>query len=124
MRLLFTADAGAESLDLIPAGWKNLMWMQIPHHGSDGNLSQKNIERFCPKFANIAACGDLSHPSRAIVNGLIKVGAQVFSTHKGHLWFHSGSVPYRPDYPSVYATPLKPTGGLQTPLLWPAAPTG
>jgi beta-lactamase superfamily II metal-dependent hydrolase len=114
LRLLFTADAGADALDLVPADWKGLKWMQVPHHGSDGNLSQKNIERFCPENAYISARGDPSHPSRAIINGLIKVGAQVFSTHTmnpGHLWFSMGAVPYRGDYGP--AELLKATGGME-----------
>jgi beta-lactamase superfamily II metal-dependent hydrolase len=109
-KLLFTGDAGSDALDRVPADWRNLMYMQVPHHGSDGNLSQSNIERFRPKFANVSARGDMSHPDKAIVNGLIKVGAQVFSTHKqnpGHLWFCLGTVPARADYgPGV---PLKGT---------------
>jgi beta-lactamase superfamily II metal-dependent hydrolase len=120
-RLLFTADAGSEALDRIPEQWKNLAWMQVPHHGSDGNLSQKNIERFCPRFANISARGDSSHPSRAVVNGLIKVGSQVYSTHSlnpGHLWFHIGAIPSRPDYGQ--ATLLKATGGME-PVDWASA---
>jgi beta-lactamase superfamily II metal-dependent hydrolase len=92
-RLLFTGDAGAEALDRVPADWRNLTWMQVPHHGSDGNLSQSNIERFCPKFAYISAKGDTSHPSQAIVNGLVKVGAQVASTHNNrNLWFGIGGI--------------------------------
>lgn len=119
-RLLFTADAGSEALDRIPEEWKNLAWMQVPHHGSDGNLSQRNIERFCPQFAFISACGDSSHPSRAIVNGLIKVGSQVCSTHSlkpGHLWYHNGTVPARADYGE--AERLKVTGD-QKPIDWAA----
>ena len=73
--LLFTADAGADALCRIPADWKHLTWMQTPHHGSDGNLSHNLIERFCPTFANISACGDTSHPSRAVVSRLVKVGS-------------------------------------------------
>lgn len=116
IRLLFTADAGAEALDRVPSEWKNLAWMQVPHHGSDGNLSQTNIERFCPKFAFISACGDSSHPSRAIVNGLIKCGADVCSTHSSsHLWYYNGTVPARSDYgPAVR---LKATGD-QNPVNW------
>jgi beta-lactamase superfamily II metal-dependent hydrolase len=113
-RLLFTADAGADALDLIPADWKGLTWMQVPHHASGDNLSQKNIERFCPQTANISARGDTSHPSRAIVNGLIKVGAKVYSTHTanpGHLWYSLGTVPARSDYGP--AEPLKATGGME-----------
>jgi beta-lactamase superfamily II metal-dependent hydrolase len=109
-KLLFTADAGADALDAVPPHWKNLNWMQVPHHGSDGNLSQTNIEHFCPEYAFISACGDTSHPSSAIVNGLIKVRATVFSTHKGipgHLWFHIGNVPQRIGCGYSAAIPLK-----------------
>jgi len=73
-RLMLTGDAGSVALDAIPPEWKRLLWMQVPHHGSEGNLSQSNIERFCPKFAYVSARGDMSHPSKAIVNGLVKVG--------------------------------------------------
>jgi beta-lactamase superfamily II metal-dependent hydrolase len=109
---LFTADTGSEALARVPACWNGLMWMQVPHHGSDGNLSQKDIERFRPRIANISACGDSSHPDRAIVSGLVKVGAKVFSTHQnGHLWFWSGAVPARPEYGS--AVEMKGTGNPQ-----------
>lgn len=108
-RLMFTADAGSDAFARVPPDWNHLLWMQVPHHGSDGNLSQEDIERFCPKFANVSACGDTSHPSRAIVSGLVKVGTQVFSTHQsGHLWFHIGNVPDRADYSP--AVPLRGTG--------------
>lgn len=101
-RLLLTGDAGSEALANVPSDWNRLLYLGVPHHGSDGNLSQRDIERFCPKFATISARGDSSHPSRAIVSGLVKVGAQVASTHKsGNLWFWSGIVPYRSDYGSV-----------------------
>jgi beta-lactamase superfamily II metal-dependent hydrolase len=105
-KFMFTGDAGSEALDAVPPSWKNLHWMQVPHHGSDGNLSQKNIERFCPRHAYISAKGDSSHPDRAIVNGLIKVDCQVFSTHmNGHLCHWVGSVPTRLGYND--AIPLK-----------------
>jgi hypothetical protein len=105
-KFLLTADAGSDALDAIPPSWKNLHWMQVPHHGSNGNLSQANIERFCPKFACVSAVGDMSHPDRAIVNGLNKVGAKVFSTHtQGDLWHWVGSVPVRFNYSE--AVPLR-----------------
>lgn len=108
-RYLFTGDAGADSLGRIPLEWKNLTWMQMPHHGSDGNCSKTIMERLCPKFAYISACGDSSHPSRAIVSGLVKMGAEVFSTHQGgHLWHSNGSVPLRLNYST--AVPMRGTG--------------
>jgi beta-lactamase superfamily II metal-dependent hydrolase len=105
-KLMLTGDAGSEALNCVPAEWTQLTWMQVPHHGSDGNLSQTNIERFCPAIAYISACGDSNHPSRAIVSGLIKAGAIVFSTHvSGNLRFSSGNVPPRQDYePAVRLT--------------------
>lgn len=117
-RFLFTADAGSEALDSIPSDWRSVLWMQVPHHGSDGNLSQANIERFCPKVAFISARGSTDHPSRAIVNGLIKAGATVCSTHKsdpGHFWFWVGSVPARSGYGPVVA--LKGTSNRLPPSL-------
>lgn len=112
-RLLLTADAGSDALDRVPGDWRNVSWMQVPHHGSDGNLSRDNIERFCPKTAYVSASGDSSHPSRAIVNGLIKVRSTVYSTHtSGHLWHYRGTVPRRDSYGP--AVPLK---GQSDPIL-------
>jgi hypothetical protein len=98
-KILLTGDAGSEVLGEVPPEWNRLTCLVVPHHGSDGNLSQKDIERFCPQFAFISARGNSIHPSRAIVSGLVKVGAKVASTHKsGNLWFWAGTVPYRADY--------------------------
>jgi hypothetical protein len=97
--LLFTGDAGTEALSHVGPEWHNLLYLGVPHHGSDGNLSRLDIERFCPKFAIVSAKGDASHPDRAIVSGLVKCGAKVGSTHAhGNLWFWSGVVPARSDY--------------------------
>lgn len=101
-RLLFPADAGSEALGYVSGEWNHLSYMGVPHHASEGNLSQWDMERFCPQIAFISAKGDLSHPSRAIVSGLVKVGSKVASTHKsGNLWFWSGSVPARTGYSPI-----------------------
>jgi len=98
-KLLFTADAGSRALSNVPPDWSALDFCSVPHHGSDGNLSQLDIERLRPKFAVISAKGDSSHPSRAIVSGLVKVGAKVASTHRsGNLWYSVGNVPPRMSY--------------------------
>lgn len=107
--LMLTGDAGCDALRQVGAEWNRLLYLGVPHHGSDGNLSQTDIERFCPEFAFISCCGDSSHPDRAIVSGLNKVGAKVYSTHKsGNLWFYAGSVPARSDY--GYIEPLTGAG--------------
>lgn len=116
-KLLFTADAGSDALSSVGADWNRLLYMGVPHHGSDGNLSQKDIERFLPRWAFISAKGDSSHPSRAIVSGLVKVGTKVASTHQsGHLWFYSGTVPARPDYGPVEL--MKGTGSPEPVADW------
>jgi beta-lactamase superfamily II metal-dependent hydrolase len=120
---MLTADAGSEALGRVSGEWNHLLYMGVPHHGSDGNLSQKDIERFCPEFATISACGDSCHPSRAIVSGLVKVGAKVYSTHKSrNLWFWSGSVPARVDYGPVEA--LRGTGEPEPVFDWVKALSG
>jgi beta-lactamase superfamily II metal-dependent hydrolase len=102
MRFLFPADAGSEALAYVSAEWNHLAYMGVPHHASDGNLSQRDIERFCPQIAAISAKGDSSHPSRKIVSALVRVGSKVASTHKsGHLWFWCGNVPARTGYSSI-----------------------
>jgi beta-lactamase superfamily II metal-dependent hydrolase len=101
-KLLFTADAGCRALAHVSHDWNHLDYCGVPHHGSDGNFSQRDIERFCPKFAIVSAKGDSSHPSRAIVSGLVKAGSQVASTHKsGNLWYSLGNVPARTGYEPV-----------------------
>jgi beta-lactamase superfamily II metal-dependent hydrolase len=114
---LLTGDAGSEALSHVGNEWNGLVYMGVPHHGSEGNLSQKDIERFRPQFAYISAKGDSSHPSRAVVSGLVKVGTKVASTHKsGNLWFASGSVPARADYAPVEW--LKGTGSPEPIVDW------
>ncbi len=101
-KMLLTADAGSEALAFVPEEWNHLDYLGVPHHGSSGNLSQIDIERFCPKFAFVSAKGDGSHPSPSIVNGLVKVGAKVASTHRsGNVQYSYGSVPARLDYGPV-----------------------
>jgi hypothetical protein len=100
-RFLFTADAGCEALRQVGPGWENLYGLQIPHHGSEGNLSKDLIERFRPQIAFVSARGDDCHPSPAVKNALITVGSRVYSTHypsPKHLWVWLGAVPARPEY--------------------------
>ena len=124
-KLLFTADAGCSALAHVSSDWNHLDYCGVPHHASEGNFSQTEIERFCPEFAFISAKGDDCHPSRAVVSALVKVGSKVASTHKsGDLWYHIGNVPPRADYgPLEYLTGtgspepiynwINPLGGLK-----------
>jgi beta-lactamase superfamily II metal-dependent hydrolase len=108
-KYLFTADAGAEALDLARNDYHmgNVHWMQIPHHGSLNNITQELIAHFSPKVAYVSAAGNQHHPSRAVVKGFKDVGAGVYSTHfpsERPLWHHYGDVPPRRTYGR--ATPL------------------
>ncbi|HWX55322.1 MAG TPA: MBL fold metallo-hydrolase [Verrucomicrobiae bacterium] len=112
-KFLFTADAGCESLRQVALGWEDIYCLQVPHHGSEGNLSKDLIARFRPQIAFVSACGDQSHPSSAVKTALITVNAKVFSTHypsPAHKWFWLGDVPARSDY--IPATAMRGSAGL------------
>jgi beta-lactamase superfamily II metal-dependent hydrolase len=107
-RYLFTADAGAQALELARAAYQfnNLHWMQIPHHGSKRNITNSLIEKFSPRVAFVSCEGNAKHPSQAVVNAFKKVGAKVYSTHypsPGNKWHHRGDAPERPSYSSAKA---------------------
>jgi beta-lactamase superfamily II metal-dependent hydrolase len=102
-KFLFTADAGAQALDLAKGQFalRDCYWVQIPHHGSRHNVTASLLEHFGPQIAYVSAEGNRKHPSRAIVNALKSKDCIVYSTHypkSGHLWFHKGAVPDRPDH--------------------------
>src|SRR5438270_10058956 len=42
-KLLLTADAGAEALSNVGPEWNRLLYLGVPHHGSDGNLSKSYV---------------------------------------------------------------------------------
>src|SRR6202000_3263467 len=107
-KFLFTADAGCAALRQIGLGWEKIYCLQIPHHGSEGNLSKDLVARFQPKMAFVSARGNDCHPSPAVKNALITAGTRVFSTHyprPRNLWFWLGNVPRRTDY--VDAIPMR-----------------
>jgi len=105
--MLLTADAGATSLEHA-RGYAKLAscyWMQIPHHGSLYNITQKLVDYFKPKISYVAAEGNDDHPHPEVVAAFKKAGATVYSTqNNGHLWFRLGEVPKRDNYGP--ATPL------------------
>jgi beta-lactamase superfamily II metal-dependent hydrolase len=105
-KFLLTADAGAEALRLAADAYRldGLHWMQVPHHGSRKNMTEKLADYFRPALAYASAAGNEHHPGLAVVKALKKRGAAVYSTHhpsETHLWFHDGNVPSRPDYTSA-----------------------
>jgi beta-lactamase superfamily II metal-dependent hydrolase len=111
-KLLFTGDAGINALtraadyaDSLGIPLTDLRFLQVPHHGSRRNVGPKILNRVKAKTACIsAAATSEKHPSKKVVNALIRRGANVFSTCGKGLWHHSPDAPARPSYTSV--TPL------------------
>ena len=104
-KYLFTADAGPRAFEDASAMYsddmKDVYWLQVPHHGSRGNLSTELIEHFRPTVAFVSAAGgdDDLHPNRAVVELLNEVGCRTFGTNKSlNLYHHNGSLPDREGY--------------------------
>jgi beta-lactamase superfamily II metal-dependent hydrolase len=93
---LFTGDAGVPALDraTVPAGVRDVDWLDVPHHGSKHNVNSRVLNRLNPSVAYFSAKGTQKHPSRAVINALKRRGCQCFSTHKsGGLLYGLGGPP-------------------------------
>jgi beta-lactamase superfamily II metal-dependent hydrolase len=100
-RALLTGDAGCRALAAVGPEWHGVNYLDVPHHGSSGNLSAEDAGRFRPKYAVVSAKGN-GHPDDAVVSALCKAGSKVASTHRsGNLWYSVGNVPQRNDYSPV-----------------------
>lgn len=103
-RLLLTADAGVQAFDDMLTRWsiQDLLWMQIPHHGSRRNINRRLIAKFRPETAFVSAEGSKKHPRRAVVEAFKEHRATVYSTHHiapgGHKLYRQGHLPARPTY--------------------------
>jgi beta-lactamase superfamily II metal-dependent hydrolase len=111
-KLLFTGDAGIDAMsraadyaESIGISLSDLRFLDVPHHGSRRNLGPTILNRVKAKTAYISvARKSEKHPSKKVVNALIRRGASVYSTCGTSLWHHSESVPARDTYSGV--TPL------------------
>lgn len=97
---LLTADAGIPALtravDFAGGNLTGLNILQIPHHGSRRNVGPSILNRLGARYAVISACKDGApkHPSRKVINALIRRGIDVYCT-SGKLLNHSvGSARY------------------------------
>lgn len=110
-RYLFTGDAGilcmqnaidyakSKNIDL-----SNIRFLQVPHHGSHRNVSPSILNQIKCKTAFVSSAKDApKHPSKKVVNALIRRGANVHATN-GNIKCHHKNCPSRPGYSS--ATPL------------------
>ena len=82
-KYLFTADAGAAALDRARRAYQlsNCTWMQVPHHGSRNNITDKLINYFRPQIAFVSADGE-RHPHQSVITAFEEAGARVIGTHE------------------------------------------
>lgn len=108
--LMFTGDAGINSLqnamdqfDKFALDISKLTLFHVPHHGSLQNMGKTIVKRIFgspiePKQTkavtariSVAAQPEYGHPSRRVINALLRVGCKVFETHGMSKQFHKGS---------------------------------
>ncbi len=93
---LFTGDCGIPALKNVitysknkEINLKNLRFLQVPHHGSRRNSSPSVLDEIKAETAFISASKDNEkHPSRKVINALIRRGAKVYSTEGKNLCHH------------------------------------
>ncbi len=101
-KLLFTGDAGipaltaaadyAESMGIM---LDDLYFLHVPHHGSKHNVGKTILDRIKAKKAQVsAALKAPKHPSKKVVNALIRRGTNVYGT-KGQPIHHRHNAPDR-----------------------------
>ena len=112
-KCLFTGDAGKTSLVLAAdyadrrgISLTDLAFLDVPHHGSKRNAGKTAFGRIKAKTAFISAARNSSkHPSRKVMNALLKNGSAVFKTCGRNIWHHDGT-PVRPDYGPLTPEPF------------------
>jgi len=108
--ILFTADAGVKALSRVRQSFPDLAgckWMQMPHHGSNRNITEELIAFFAPERTFVSAQGDEKHPRREVVDAFKNANSAVYSTHHpapGDLRQSFGNIPPREGL--IPATPL------------------
>jgi beta-lactamase superfamily II metal-dependent hydrolase len=110
---LFTGDAGIPALKKVIEYSKtkkidlsNLNFFQVPHHGSKRNISPSILNVIKTERAYISAAKeDTDHPSKRVINALIRRGASVYSTEGKNLRFHNNA-PAREGYSAAIPLPF------------------
>jgi len=110
-KLLFTGDAGIQALTLaadfalsIGVRLDDLEFLDVPHHGSRRNLGPSVLARVKARTAFISAAGktDTKHPSKRVVNALLRRGTTVYATQGNKVYYYLNA-PRRPGW--VYPPP-------------------
>ncbi len=117
-KVLFTGDADADALTLAAdyaAGngisLTDLKILQVPHHGSKQNVGPTILDRIKAPHAHISVSPGAApkHPSKKVINALIRRGARVFTNNAGlssPACYRSAGVPARPGYTDISAHPF------------------
>lgn len=96
-KFIFTGDAGkdalnkaisfAESCDVDLSG---VYFMDMPHHGSKHNVGPTILDKLKPQNAFISCPpeGDPKHPSRKVINALVRRGCKTCTTKRGQTICH------------------------------------
>jgi len=91
---LFTGDAGKDALsrvieytESLPYNLSGLDFFDVPHHGSKRNLGPSILNKLRPKQAFISCPpeGDPKHPSRKVVNALLRRDCNVQTNKNGKI---------------------------------------
>lgn len=107
-KLLFTGDAGIPALTnaadfalSVGISLGDLRFLDVPHHGSRRNVGPTILNRIKAKTAFVSACPKSDkHPSKKVVNALIRRGSTVYHTCGTNL-HHQKEAPTRADYGPV-----------------------
>ncbi len=109
-KLLFTGDAGKGALykvieltDNLKVTLNDLTFLDMPHHGSRRNIEPSILSKIDAKIAYISAPkeGDPKHPSRKVVNALIRRNTVVAVTKGQIICHHSPGVAIREGWQAV-----------------------
>lgn len=100
-KYLFTGDAGIETFEETP-GWEkklnDLFFLDLPHHGSKNNTSEKMINVFNPEIVFVSASNNCNRPCRLVKKYLEKSCGNNFhvTNSEENTWYlkidNSGSV--------------------------------
>lgn len=84
-KYILTGDAGVDSFDYMEDVFdeSNILFVQLPHHGSRRNINTKWLNKFNPSYFIASAIGNDKHPRKAIINYVKRniTNCNVYSTH-------------------------------------------
>lgn len=113
-KILFSGDAGIPALQAAQAyavstglSLNDLTLFQVPHHGSRRNLGPSILKKISAQTAVVSAgvAAGAKHPSKQVVNALLRRGTQVYATQGVNLVYRYAA-PERHGYHDVAPVPF------------------